>query len=598
MRLSLQWKWMGAHLITALVVLLIMFFYLSGRLKSYFQESFEERWGRELALVAQNVALHHPGHISTTVADSLADTLGKTLNLRLTIISTDGRVLGDSRIDTADLTDVENHIDRPEVVEALQNGVGKQMRFSTTVNEELLYFARKIERDGELIGIVRIAVPLFEIEETLSEIQQMVWFASLIGLVFVLVVGFLLSKSLSHRMGEMIAAAHSYAQGDFSRKLKTDKQDELTVLSNVLNQMAGELQNYISQITREKKQLEAIINSMVEGVLVLDRNGIILLYNNSFQRIFELEAPIIGLPVSKTVLVERIQEAAETVLQEGKGLVETIEVTQPARKDLEAHIEVLGTSENPSGLVIVFHDITQIKHLERVRSDFVANVSHELRTPLTAIKGYAETLLGNGGVNQDRARDFLSTILRHSDRMSQLVEDLLILSKLESFESDEQPVKFNIKGLVDEVVNGFSSVLERYELEIICDVSEDLPKVEGLPNEIETVLQNLIDNAIKYGAQGKQIYISAAEEENQIKISISDQGLGIPADDQPRIFERFYRVDKGRSRQLGGTGLGLSIVKHIVQRHQGQIWVESEPGRGSTFHFTIPKTITTIEADM
>jgi two-component system phosphate regulon sensor histidine kinase PhoR len=328
---------------------------------------------------------------------------------------------------------------------------------------------------------------------------------------------------------------------------------------------------------------------MVEGVLVTDPEGRILLHNQSCEEIFKFKGPIVSRSITEVLRNVRLQRACQHVLENGKGMVLTIETTHPTKKHLQAHIEVLGVQSDSSGLVIVFHDVTQIRHLEQVRRDFVANVSHELRTPLTAIKGYTETLLHGSSHESSKTRDFLGTIVRQSDRMSQLVEDLLILAKLESFEAEDQPIEMDVKGLLLDVVDGFKSARPNDGLEIIVKIDDDLPAVLGRPNEIETVLQNLIDNAIKYGKQGKEIHLSALELDDAVRISVTDKGIGIPVDDQPRIFERFYRVDKGRSRGLGGTGLGLSIVKHIVQRHKGRIWVESEVGKGSTFNFTIPK---------
>ena len=281
----------------------------------------------------------------------------------------------------------------------------------------------------------------------------------------------------------------------------------------------------------------------------------------------------------------------ERAMSQKESMVETIEVINPSRKNLEVHIGILGSKAKPTGTVMVFHDITRLKQLENIRRDFVANVSHELRSPLTAIKGYVETILENGKMRRDKSAEFLQIILRHADRMSKLVDDLLVLSKLESLESDMATTEIDLRELLSRVVESFRNQIKKGKIELRMNIANDLPKIRGAVIEIETVFENLLDNAIKYGARGKYLGLSAKEVGSEIQVDIEDKGIGIPVDDQPRIFERFYRVDKGRARALGGTGLGLAIVKHIVQRHGGRVWVESELGKGARISIIFPENL-------
>ncbi|MCG8605630.1 ATP-binding protein, partial [bacterium] len=329
---------------------------------------------------------------------------------------------------------------------------------------------------------------------------------------------------------------------------------------------------------------------MVEGVMVTDSNNRIILINDSFRDIFQVKDPIIEKSISDVFRDSQLIEALDRAMTKKQDLVETIEILSPYRKYLEAHIAILGSKDKPRGRLVVFHDITRLKHLENVRRDFVANVSHEIRTPVTAIKGYVETIMENGSLDKAQARSFLETILRNTDRMSKLVDDLLHLSKLESIESYESSLEeINLPNVVRRVAESFEKIRQERQVQIRVDLPSSLPKIKGTMSEVETVLENLIENAIKYGADGGDIYVGAQELEDTIEVTVADRGMGIPSDDQPRIFERFYRVDKARSRVLGGTGLGLSIVKHIIQQYGGRVWVESEVGKGSEFHFTLPK---------
>lgn len=587
MKLSIRWKWMAAHLLVGSMMLVFMVVYLRSGLEKYFEARFDNRWKTELMLLKEYVQVQSFPTMSD--ADAWADVTGKIINARVTIINNHGKVLGDSEVRLSYLGEVENHSDRPEVIQALKKGFGESRRFSSTIDMDLVYFAAPFRSRENSQGIIRIAVPVSEIEDSLSQIHRLIWLAVGLGFVLVLLSGFFISNSMTRHMKSMAIAANKIAKGDFSTKVTLKTNDELAELGLAFNRMSKELQKYVTQITYERDQLRAIVHSMVEGVMVMDLSGKIILTNRSFMRMFSLTEPVIGKLQDEIFRDVELLEALERATQTKKDGIVVIEVSSPFRRSLEAHITILGLREKPSGTVVVFHDITQLQHLEQVRRDFVANVSHELRTPLTAIKGYAETLLENGAMKKTKAMDFLQTIVRHSDRMSKLVDDLLSLSKLESVDAEIEFRRLNLGEVISKVIESFKKINEKAELEFVVDVPKSLPAVKGIESEIENVLENLIDNAIKYGGSGKEITITARDVGMEVQVDVSDKGIGIPIDDQPRIFERFYRVDKGRSRALGGTGLGLSIVKHILHRHGGKVWVESKVGEGSIFRFTLQK---------
>jgi len=588
-RISVRWKWLLIQLAIGGAVLLFMTIYLNFRLVKDFERRFDSRWQQDLQLVKHYAITKNFVTLIQTEADRLADDIGEVLNVRVTIIDSLGWVAGDSQVDLGDLNAVENHNDRPEVIQARSGRLGKSRRRSTTVNQDLVYFAEVVGAANIPHWIVRIAVPLVEVEQARSQIRGLIWLATGVGFVLVVLIGLYTSRTMTRRLEDMTLAAKNIACGDFSQKITPTSNDELTDLGLALNQMVGDCNKYLSEITRERDELQAILNSMVEGVLVADLSGRIVLINQSLKNMFKLQESVVQSSVIDVFRDSQLLTAMDRAMNKKESMVETIEAINPNRKNLEVHIGILGSKAQPTGTVLVFHDITRLIQLENIRRDFVANVSHELRSPLTAIKGYVETILDDGKMGRKKFEEFLEIILRHADRMSKLVDDLLVLSKLESIESDIATTEINLHDLILRVVENFRNQLKKQKIDLRLHIASDLPKIRGAVNEIEAVFENLLDNAIKYGARERYLALSAKEGRSEIQIDIEDKGIGIPREDQPRIFERFYRVDKGRSRALGGTGLGLSIVKHIVQRHGGRVWVESELGKGARFSVTFPK---------
>ncbi len=586
MRLGIRWKWMLAHLAVGAVVLLFMTVYLSSRLERYFTSRFENHWVRELDLARAYVEAHNFDKFTMPAADRLADELSAILGMRVTLIDLEGWVVGESGLPLAELPQVENHRDRPEVVAALREGFGKSRRHSATVNLDLVYLARPIGDPKRPKGVVRIAVPVSEIDEALGQIRRLIWFAGGLGLILVLLVGFVASRSMTQRLRQLAETARRFARGDFSERPQPDSNDELADLSQALSQTAADLQKSFAQLTEERDQLSAILNSMVEGVVVTDLDGRVTLCNRAFTRMFRLSGPVEGRHTRDLLRDAQLLATLERALRERRQAVETIELVTPTHAVLQAHMAML---ERARGAVVVFHDVTRLQHLEKVRRDFVANVSHEIRTPVTAIKGYVETILEDGSLSREQTRRFLQTILRNTERMARLVEDLLRLARLESPETEWKLEPVDLRPILRRVTENFKTTVEANGLELTLEVPATLPKALALASEVEAVLENLLDNAVKYGARGKKIAVQVTELDREIQVTVTDYGIGIPAEDQPRIFERFYRVDRARSRALGGTGLGLAIVKHIVERHEGRVWVESELGQGARFSFTLRK---------
>jgi len=505
--------------------------------------------------------------------------------VRVTVIAADGRVLADSQSDTRTM---ENHLDRPEVREALARGEGTSARRSVTVGRDLLYYAVKYELASGTPIVLRFALPLATVHETLRAFRSKLWFASVIIMLLAGTASLLVSLGFSDRIERLKEFSRRVAEGDF-RPLPVDGSgDALEKLGASLNQTAARLDQTIRTLTEERNLSSAILGSMVEGVAVVNGAERLVFANQGFAGILELDVP----PKSGSALVEVVRqtemiEAVRKVLA-GEPRVEAEIVTGTLRQHFFAATVAAVRAGETSGAVVVLHDITELRKLERVRRDFVANVSHEFRTPLTAIQGFAETLLA-GAMNDPQNRErFLEIIVEHSRRLARLTEDLLMLSKMDADRLELEIRRVSVAQLIESCMETSRHRAAEKEIEISVKPFNGLPDVAGDRRRLAEVLQNLLDNATQYTLSRGRIVVSAEVRGTEVVFTVADTGIGIPTADQPRIFERFYRVDAARSREAGGTGLGLSIAKHIVEVHGGRIWVESEVGRGSRFHFSVP----------
>jgi two-component system phosphate regulon sensor histidine kinase PhoR len=504
---------------------------------------------------------------------------------RVTVITKDGLVLADSQSDPQTM---ENHASRPEIRDALAKGDGRSIRHSVTINRDLLYYAVRQNMPGGSPIVLRFALPLETVDEVLSSFRRSLWLASFVILLLAGVASLLISRSFSDRVERLKEFSRRVAEGDF-RPLPADSSgDALEALAASLNQTAARLDRTIRTLTEERNLSSAILGSMLEGVAVVNASERLLFANRGFAEILELDVP----PQSGRALVEVVRqteliEAVRRVLG-GAPRVEAEIITGTLRQHFFAATVAAVRAGETSGAVIVLHDITDLRKLERVRRDFIANVSHEFKTPLTAIQGFAETLLA-GAVDdpQNRGR-FLGIILEHSRRLARLTDDLLKLSKMDADRLELEIRRLSVSQLIESCLETAQHRAAEKDIRISVNIAEHLPEIAGDRRQLAEVLQNLLDNATQYTLPGGQIMVSAETSDAEVIFTVSDTGIGIPQADQPRIFERFYRVDAARSREVGGTGLGLAIAKHLVEVHGGRIWVESEVGQGSQFHFSVP----------
>ncbi len=516
---------------------------------------------------------------------------------RVTIVDSAGRVLADSAADAAKM---ENHADRLEVQQAIAQGHGQAVHHSQTLNRELVYQAvRYEEADGQAI-IIRLAVPLSEINLSVSELRQRLLIASIVMLLIGAIASLGFARMFAARVDRLKDFSQRIAEGNFRPLLPEGPRDELSELADSMNQTAARLDLEIRMLSGERNRSSAILRSMVEGVAVIDSEERLVFYNRAFSEIFGVPTSVAeGRPLIEVVrhaeLVGLIRKAlrGEEGLQNdiSMGIVQmqSFSVTAAPVKALDSATgEHDLAAAKPSGAVVVLHDVTELRRLERVRQDFVANVSHEFKTPLTAIQGFAETLLGGALEDPTNNRRFLDIIRNHAIRLARLTNDLLKLARIEAGKLEVEFFPVGLMELIEGCAETTLLKASRKQITLEIEVPSGLPPVQGDASLLRDLLQNLLDNAIQYTPAGGHIRVTAEAKGREAVITVSDTGIGIPTSDRERIFERFYRVDAARSREAGGTGLGLSIAKHIVEAHNGRLWVDSVIGEGSTFSFSIP----------
>jgi two-component system phosphate regulon sensor histidine kinase PhoR len=504
--------------------------------------------------------------------DMKAKNLGAQIETRITVIDSAGIVLADSENDPETM---ENHKARKEITAALAGEVGRALRFSRTVEQEMLYVAIPIRNDAGVIGVLRVSLYASEINALLISLQQRVILITLVIIAVSLCLAIIFSRNISRPLRRLVEVSGRVARGDFEANIITRNRDEFKELSDSFNHMVSQLRTLVNDLTTEKETLDTILNTIQEGIAVMDKSGKILLYNESFRQIAQTEH-ISGKFFWELLRSSKIGSLIENLSAENNVLTDNIELEG---KNYLCSVSFLSSSEQ---IVLTLYDITEFMQLSIIKKDFVVNVSHELRTPLTAIKGFVETLEDEG---VEKSKRYLEIIKRHTDRLISIVQDLQQLSELEEIEK-LQLEKVKIAQLMKPILKMFEPQLAGKDIRIVLHVDD--VEANADPFKLEQVFINLIDNSIKYTERG-QITITAEQGEAETKIVIEDTGIGIPAEHLPRIFERFYVVDKSHSRRMGGTGLGLSIVKHIIQAHHGKITMESEVGCGTKVLITLPQ---------
>lgn len=586
---SIRWKIMALWLVLIISVLIISGLILNDRLKHHFITQLEEDLIKETKLIRTLLQ----DRISSSQRqveeiDSLVTEYGDQIDARITIIDADGLVLGDSEENP---TDMDNHLHRPEVQQALESEVGKSTRYSKTLQINMKYIALAVKSEDRITGIVRLALPLTQVENSLFDIFWRLISSGLAAIIISLILGLKLTKRITDPIDRMTQVAAGMAQGNLDQRLSFNFQDELGRLSRAFNNMADKLEAKINEISGEKNKIEAILRGMGDGVIAVNEDGKIILLNPAAEEFFQLkEKKTLSKYTMEVTRSHKLDNAIMASLQNDEDITEEIETIYPVERIIRVHVTPIKSDKTTErGAVAVLRDVTELRRLEQMRTEFVSNVSHELRTPLTSIKGYAETLLDEREFEPKVRQRFLQVIKDETDRLEQLIADLLNLSQLESASDSFDQELVNLNQVIENVLTTVMPKADNKEIDLKVDVPVDITGIKGSRGQLERLYINLVDNGIKYTPEGGQVKINVYEDEDRVWSEVIDTGMGIPEEDLPRIFERFYRVDKTRSRKLGGTGLGLSIVKHILERHNGGIEVESKIEEGTKFIFWLPK---------
>jgi two-component system, OmpR family, phosphate regulon sensor histidine kinase PhoR len=596
-RPRLFWRIYATYLLIVVICTAAVGFYAGRAVKGFYFEHTESDLQARAALVREEVA-PLVGSDSPQQLESVVRSLGHASGTRITLISADqrgvahGQVLADSDADPATM---ENHSNRPEFFVATQGRPGRAVRPSATLKEDMMYVAIPATQDGRIAYVVRTAVPLTRVNTALAALYRDIGLAAVVVAVLAALIGYFVSRRISNQMRQIKDGAERLAAGDFSHKLFVPKTEEFASVAESLNQMAEELDDKLRTLTHERNEREAVLASMVEGVVAVDIEERVIAVNAAAARLLDTDPEAAeGKAIQEIVRNPDLQHIVAQTL-DGHTPVEADIVMRVGAEDrnLQANGTLLRGDDDgrDAGAVVVLNDVTRLKRLEAVRRDFVANVSHELKTPVTSIKGFAETLEDGALDDPAAARRFVRIIAGQADRLNSIIEDLLALSTLEQ-STDSPLLQLEQADLCDVVAVALEVCGPKAEAKSITLRQECAGRLSTRvsPPLLEQAVVNLVDNAVKYSSEGGEVVISVAEDGDELVVSVSDQGQGVPREHLPRLFERFYRVDKARSRDMGGTGLGLAIVKHIAQIHGGRVSVDSVVGRGSTFRVHLPRS--------
>ena len=580
MKSRLFYKIFGTYLVIIVLSMAIIGFLVGKEVKNKLMGKIEY----DLITYARMINLTSPKkEIEKNVVQ-----LARISNARITLIDTAGKVLADSE---KDVSRMDNHLNRPEIQEAKVLDKGTATRFSHTLGVDMFYVALPVKSDSRAIGYIRLARPLVEIKNSVRKLYGLIFQSFVIILVLSFLIAFIFFSRLTSPIQEMEQFTKRLREGEDPGTLMIDSSDEMGRLARNINYMVMELQERVRSANEEKGKLEAAFASMTDGVLVLDSQDKIEASNEAFKDIFGVKyRDIIGkTPVEAFRNIE-LQNALDRFKETGMPVSQEVVLEDGEQIILDINVSSIhGLPNGEEKTMVVFHDFTRLKKLEKMRVDFVANITHEIKTPLTAILGFIETLQEGAIEEKETARKFLETIYRHAGRLNRLVEDLLTISDIELGEMKFFFESVSLSGVVENVLPVIESKAVEKGLVIDKNIPEELSPVRADRDRLAQILLNVLDNAVKFTPESGKVSITAFDDKKgYVIVSISDTGVGIPEDEIPRLGERFYRVDKTRSRELGGTGLGLSIVKHLMIAHKGRIEIESRLGRGTTVFLSFP----------
>jgi len=581
-RTTFQTKFFFAALSAAVIALAVAGVLFATTMRRQIDAKIETTLVAEAGMAAELLGRGVP-LMSVAELDAEADRLGALIGARVTFIASDGRVVGDSAETLEGVAAMENHAQRPEILDAGARGRGRSQRYSATLKIDMLYVAVPVRHPA--IAFVRVALPLTDIRNQLKPILTATLTALGIALLGGAAMAWLLSSRIGRRVRVIAGIADRYRHGDLTPPNLDFGDDELGTVARALDESVQEVGRRLGEQARDRARMEAILAGMVEGVIVVDPQGRLQLVNEAARQMLKLEEAWIGRPYVETIRLPAIAELVAGVLfGRTPGALQLSPPRDPSRTIMATAAPAAGAVAH--GVILVLHDITELRRADQIRRDFVANVSHELRTPLTAIRGYVEAL-SDGEEDAEERQRFLGIIARHTQRMERLVKDLLRLARLDAGQETLDLIACDTRHLTDTLVTDLTPAAAERGQHIEVTIGPGAETIRADPAKLHDALRNLVANAINYAPEQSTIRVDAVPEGRRVAISISDEGPGIPEEDLSRVFERFYRVDKSRARDPGGTGLGLAIVKHLVELHGGTVRAENGPGGGARFTITI-----------
>jgi two-component system, OmpR family, phosphate regulon sensor histidine kinase PhoR len=570
-----------SSVVVAAVSLLVVALLLSSQVREQQRNAIAHRLTDEARLIADLLSAS-PTLRGPTLKEE-TDRLAQYISGRVTLIAEDGAVVADSTQALSELAALDNHASRPEVMAARETGLGQSQRYSTTLRTDLLYVA--VRATHPVVRYVRVALPLTAIDAQVATIRYSTLAALSAAIPIALALAWMLSARLSRRVHAIARVANQYSAGDLSRPTYDYGSDELGTVARALDASVQEVGRRLEELSRDRARIDAILTAMVEGVLVVDRDGRLQLVNRAAQKMLHVDGSVIGRPYVEVIRHPDIAAQLGAAVQ-GKdvgpcelSLLRNAGMTFVSRPAAVA-------AAGGGGAVLVLHDVSDLRRMDQMRRDFVANVSHELRTPLTAIRGYVEALIDDPA-DAPNSRLFLDIIKTQSTRMDRLVTDLLRLARLDARQEPLDRTVCDVRQLFEAVIADLAQAVRAKAQQVTIAVPDDARYVAADPSKLHDVMRNLLENAVHYSPDGAAIHVSAKRDARSYNIMVADSGPGIPHEDLSRVFERFYRVDKSRSRP-GGTGLGLAIVKHLVELHGGVVTAANRPEGGAVFTMTLP----------